>query len=102
MAGETMLGVATYATEDEARAVGQRLVSSGVGATLAESDNGWEVQVLETEVPRACELLELDHPRSYEPPGPRRPPWKMLLGIWVVAMVTLPLLAFWLTITLAE
>lgn len=103
MSSETLQAVTTYAAEDEARDAALRLVERGVGATVASSGPGaWELQVLPEEVQRACELLEVEQPEA--PLAPRRsgPPWKTLVLIWLLALLTLPLLAFWITISLAD
>ena len=96
-----------------ADAAAARLVAAGIGATVdlfvpppAESppegppsqDGRWVVQVLDVDHVRACEVLGLAAPEPEEPPRRELPRWVMILLIWTAAMITLPLLAFWITV----
>lgn len=103
-----------HEAEGDARAAAGVLVEHGVGATVAEvpSADGdapagggsgpWCVQVLEDDLPRACEVLGFEVPVPDEPERRRFPVWVVVLAIWAVAMVVIPLAAFWLTVTLAD
>jgi hypothetical protein len=96
---------------DDARERARQLVEHGLGATVAEVGEpaGFEVRVLPGDVERAAELL--GGPPSVETgagvgePEESGPiptvaedtapiPWKMLIAIWVAAMIAIPLVAF--------
>lgn len=62
----------------------------------------WDVRVLLTDLPRACEELGLPAPAPEEKAKRQLPPWAAVLIIWLVAMVTLPLLAFWITVEVLD
>lgn len=103
MSSEALQAVTTYAAEDEARDAALRLVERGIGATVVGSGPGvWELQVLPGDAQRACELLEVEQPEAPLAPPRSAPPWRMLVVIWLLALLTLPLLAFWITVSLAD
>lgn len=62
----------------------------------------WDVRVLLVDLPRACEELGLPAPPPEEKAKRQLPPWAAVLIIWLVAMVTLPLLAFWITVNVLD
>ena len=99
--------------QEAARASAGMLVERGIGATVAEvvppaddeeavAAGPWCVQVLPEDHVRACEVLGLEVPEPDEPEKPPTAPWKIMLGVWLVAMIVLPLLAFWLTVNLGD
>ena len=51
---------------------------------------------------RACELLGVDPPALDDDDASTGPPWKVIIGVWLVAMIVVPLLAFWLTLQIAS
>ncbi len=112
---EPMVAVRDYPTEADARHVAGLIVEHGVGATIepvpaAElPDEGpsaaFRVLVLEHELVRAEEAIGIREPQNRELADPdeamtldkEKAPWKLFAIIWVVAMVTVPLAAFFLT-----
>lgn len=62
----------------------------------------WDVRVLLVDLPRACEELGLPTPPPEEKAKRQIPPWAAVLIVWLVAMVTLPLLAFWITVEVLD
>lgn len=112
---EPMVGVRDYPTEVDARHVGALLVEHGIGATVEPvppdelpeggPTSGYRVLVLAHELVRAEETLGLREPEQVVPDDPDEPmkldkkkaPWKLFAVIWVVAMITVPAAAFFLT-----
>lgn len=107
MAEGALTEVASYEDEAEARLAARRLIEAGVGAEVAEgvepgddehpAGRVWLVQVLHEDVPRACAALGVAPPEDLPEEEPTGTPWKMILGIWLAAMIIIPLLAFWFT-----
>lgn len=72
-------------------------------STVASPSHRWAVQVLSDDVVRACELLGLEVPADdVVESAPYRPPWKIIVALWLVAMIVFPLAAFWITVQLAD
>lgn len=71
------------------------------GGAVGEADR-WVVQVLVEDAVRACEVLGLDPPEAVPEPEPPRAPWKLVLLIWLAALIIIPLLAFFITINVAS
>lgn len=112
---EPMVGVRDYPTEADARHVGALLVEHGIGATVEPipadelpedgPTSGYRVLVLAHELVRAEETLGLREPEQVVPDDPDEPmkldkkkaPWKLFAVIWVVAMITVPAAAFFIT-----
>ena len=112
---EPMVGVRDYPTEADARHVGALLVEHGIGATVEPvpadelpeegPTSGYRVLVLAHELPRAEVTLGLREPEPVGPDDPDEPmkldkqkaPWKLFAVIWVVAMITVPAAAFFIT-----
>lgn len=102
--------VSRHEAEDAARDAAGLLVGRGIGATVAEheppegeADAGrWCVEVLPEDHGRACEVLGLEVPEPEEPEKPPMAPWKIMALVWLAAMIILPVLAFWLTVNLAD
>jgi hypothetical protein len=112
--GPDLVVVAVAGSLADARDRARHLVEHGLGATVAEvsAPSGFEVRVLPEEALRAAELLgaasgteaegvttpAAPAPESGEPveaPLERPPvPWKLLLAIWLAAMIVLPAVAF--------
>jgi hypothetical protein len=113
---EALVTVAARPSERTAGDAARQLLERGVAATVApilapsEGDtadaaggkttmvtNGFAVQVLPHDVERACELLGVEVPAEVlaeqaEEKEPA-PPWKRILVIWAIAMVTIPVAA---------
>ena len=66
------------------------------------TEGRWCVQVLAEDVRRACAVIGIDPPEDVPDDEPSGTPWKLLLGLWLAALIILPLLAFWITITLGS
>jgi hypothetical protein len=112
---EPMIAVRDYETEADARHVAALLLENGVGveiepipaAELPENgpSAGYRVLVLRHELDRAEEALGLREPQNRDLVDTDEPmkldkkkaPWKLFALIWVVAMVTVPTAAFFLT-----
>jgi len=112
MAEQVFVAVTDFATEGEAERRAVRLVSDGIGASVAhgsqpaESDDEppeirWQVMVLTGDRVRACEVLGLPVPEDLQEAPPQMP-WKTILAIWLAAMIILPLAAFYLTVSLSD
>jgi hypothetical protein len=96
----------------DARERARELVEHGLGATVAEVAEpvGFEIRVLPGDAGRAAELLGGAPPAAETGPGageadesgplPPEPeatppvPWKMLIAIWIAAMIAIPFVAF--------
>ena len=112
MEDEGFAVVAIYEAEDRALAAARQLVSSGLGAdvaparvALAEGDeptDAFQLRVVGDDLVRACELLGVDPPALEDDDASTGPPWKVIIGVWLVAMIVVPLLAFWLTLQIAS
>lgn len=112
---EPMVAVRDYPTEVDARHVASLLVENGVGATIEPvpadelpeggPSSGYRVLVLSHQLIRAEEAIGLREPEVRpvgDPDAPmkvdkKKAPWKLFAVIWVVAMITIPLAAFYLT-----
>lgn len=103
-----------YATEDEARAAAETLVLRGIGASWEEADEppaegmpaGYFVVVADGEATRAREVLGVPEPEpSAEALAARakrgRPQWLYVGGIFLVAMIVIPVIAFYVSFKLA-
>lgn len=123
MADDDMRVVARFDTEEEATSAVRLLTRRGIGALTenrrgggaeveedsatalgaqSETDDlsGIVVLVMLDDMVRACETLGLEAPDSIieEIDARRRrryPDWVYVIGIFVVAMVVLPLIAYW-------
>jgi hypothetical protein len=62
METEGMTTVATYGAEDAARDAAASLVSHGVGATVEPGGYGFCVAVLDSDLPRAHQVLGIEPP----------------------------------------
>lgn len=115
MVRQLLAKVTGHDDEADARASARRLVEAGIGAevvaAVTESDGGppvraWEVRVLPEDQRRACEHLGVEVPaevvEAEEAAAGTRPPWKSILLIWLVAMIVIPLLAFWITVQVTK
>lgn len=112
---ETMVSVAEHATEADARHVAALLVENGVGATIepvtlsggddAPPTSAYRVMVLSGQQVRAEETLGLRDPGERAPSDDDEPmkidkkkaPWKLFAVIWLVAVITVPIAAFFLS-----
>ena len=112
--GNQLVTVLARPSERSAEDAARSLVEHGLGAVVevnaAPSDEGprvggFAVRVMPHEVERACEVLGVEvpsdvaaalHADDKEP----TPPWKRILLLWVIAMLTIPLFAglaaYWL------
>jgi hypothetical protein len=107
-----LASVVTYGDEEQARAAARRLVEAGIGAQVtAATQPGdgegpaaavWHVEVLPDDMGRACSHLGIDPPEDLPDDEPAGTPWKLIIGIWLAAMVVVPLVAFWLTYKLGS
>lgn len=91
--------VTTFEDRQAAREAAASLVGEGIGAAASVDGDVHEVRVLDHDLVRACEILGVELPEQDD--APPRNPWKYIIGIWLVAMVVIPLLAYWITVSLA-
>jgi hypothetical protein len=105
--------IAGFPTEDEAAQVVRFLLEAGIGATVAPDDTRsqsdpegvWGVHVLPVDRRRAAERLGLVDVEERPGHSPEEPiqverggiPWKVVLPIFVVALIVVPLAAGFLT-----
>lgn len=105
--------VKTYIDEERALEAARLLVGSGFGADVVagrfpleddgEPTDAFQLRVVRTDLVRACEVLGVEVPVSDDDDEVEAgPPWKTIVGIWLVAMIVIPLAAFWLTVNLAD
>ena len=117
-----MIVVASYPTEADAREKAKLLVENGIGSMIDRglpSDHAspepyddpvkdrdtdeyaaaFELKVMRHQVERACELLGVEVPElpGEAEPEPAKTPWKMILILWAVALVVIPVAAFFVT-----
>jgi hypothetical protein len=102
-----LVAVARRDALDDARDTARELVEHGLGATVAPVGAAFEVRVLPAEAARAGELLGDGPPTPPDGPvdgPPAKPPvpWRVLILIWVAAMVAIPLAAFLATYLIAR
>jgi hypothetical protein len=106
---EALVTVVARPSERTASETARTLVEQGLGATVAPitvgadgapiggAPSGFGVQVLHHDVERACELLGVELPAEVVAAMPEEklptPPWKRILVIWAIAMVTIPVAA---------
>ena len=112
MEDEGFAVVAIYEVEDQALRAARQLVTSGLGADVAparvaltedaEPTDVFELRVVDDDLVRACELLGVDPPARDDDDEASGPPWKMIIGIWLAAMILIPAFAFWLTLQIAS
>lgn len=101
-----------FATEEEARTAVEMLLLRGLGATYEPADApaaaglpiGFYVVVAEGEAPRARQILEVPEPEP-EPGDPQArkkvPQWVYVVLVFGVAMIVVPLIAFYVSFKLA-
>lgn len=112
---EPMVAVRDYPTEADARHVAALLLENGIGVEVEPipadelpedgPSGGYRVLVLAHDLERAETAIglrpdegrELDDPDEPMKLDKQRAPWKLFAVIWVVAMVTVPAAAFFLT-----
>jgi hypothetical protein len=104
--GEPLAEVARFDSADEARRAAEKLVMRGVGVVTEprdEPDPGFAILVVPEVSPQAAEILGLSPERvaTTEALPPRRPQLLMILAVFGVALVVLPLLAFFLSFKLS-
>jgi hypothetical protein len=90
-------------TRQEARQLAATLVGEGIGAAAGVEGDHHEVRVLTDELERARVVLGLVDDDSDDDDGDtivgERAAWKIILPIWLVAMIVIPLAAYWITVT---
>lgn len=115
MVRQLLAMVTGHDEEADARAAARRLVEAGIGAEVIAAASrpegeppahAWEVRVLPEDQRRACEHLGVEAPaevvEAEDASARTSPPWKSILLIWLVAMIVIPLLAFWITVQLTK
>lgn len=104
--GTRLVTIVEGIVEDVARAGAVALLEAGIGAETDTGPEGWSLRVLAVDAPRAVEILGLPVPEAdsegaalLRPPESKkeRPPWVRIAVIFVVAIIVIPLGAYYFT-----
>lgn len=111
MVDDGLAAAASYDDRAAAERSARSLVEAGIGADVREqvlpgdgdgpATSQWRVEVLRDDLARACQHLGVEPLDELpEDDAPTGTPWKAIVAIWLVAMIVVPLFAFWLTVRL--